>query len=67
MHSDYESNLNFSVNLSNSGFSIGSVGVCALAAWSKLSSLPIAVDGEDISQLPNRNVQTAVVRVPDAF
>lgn len=67
MLSDYESHLSFSVNLSKSDYSIGSVCVRALAAWSMLSSLSIAVDGEDISQLPNRNVQTTVVRVPDAF
>lgn len=39
----------------------------ALASWSMLSDLSIAVDGEDISQLPNRNVQTAVLGVPDTF
>lgn len=54
MLSDYESHFSFSVNLSNSDYYIGSVCVHALAMWLMLSSLSIAVDGEDISQLPNR-------------
>lgn len=67
MLSDYESHFSFSVNLSNSDYYIGSVCVRALAMWLMLSSLFITVDGKDISQLPNQNVQTTVVRVPDAF